>query len=71
MRPVADRVRGAPPRAQTAALREARVKYWSFRRTESPQLQGSRLEVSAESDIRIFSYECLTDTVDPHGPKGK
>ena len=62
---------GTERECRTAALREARLKYLSFGRTKSPQLKGSRVEVPVEFETQIFSYDCLPDTVDPRGPKGK
>jgi hypothetical protein len=56
---------------QTAALREARLQYESLRRMGDPELHGWQVVVTLEFDFYIFSYECLPDTLDPRGPKGK
>jgi hypothetical protein len=56
---------------QAAALREAKLQYESLRRMGKPELYGWQVVATLEFDFYVFSYECLPDTVDPRGQKGK
>ncbi len=54
---------------KTATLREARLKVARERR--NARAVGLQVEVDAEFELLIFSYECFPDTVDPRGVAGK
>lgn len=63
---------GTDRACQGATNREARLKtcnrlpLWKTR-----ALNGPRVVISSEWETETFAYECLPDTVDQRGPKGK